>query len=753
MYALLAGVTIPHVTAVSPPAATNDVTTTLVISGGYFLEPVEVALVGPTATYTLPLLSVSPYSITAVVTAGLEAREYQVIVVAPGEGVSPVPGTFALYAPGPAGACFYDYFESGASRWQPGGEWAIAILPRGERAVTDSPAGNYDSAIPPAPTYTTAITSSPFSLAACPDPVLTFRHDYIIARLGSSLDVGRVEISADDGATWTELAAYSGGGPYPPGRGPDDVPAPEWANVDWKEVHLPLHGYNGTVRLRLSLEVDQAISDKGWVIDDLAVRPAALVPHPVADLQLSVTRGGQDIVIAGAPVTYTLVVTNAGPDHVNAVVTDTFPITHTTFASCSGGCSGTGPVAWSLADFTGTQTFTLVLSTSASYSGTLVNSAAITPTTPYTVDPVPGNNSESVDTLLRYFMADLQVRLAREGSGGIIAGGQVTYTLTLTNAGPDTVAAVVTDTFPMSSATLAWCSGGCSGTGPVAWSLPDFTGTQTFTLVLDTSASFSGTLVNNAAITPTTPYAVDPAPANNQSSVDTLVRYFMADLQVSVAHEGSGAIFAGGQVTYTLALTDTGPDTVNAVVTDTFPISSAALAWCSGGCSGTGPVSWSLTDFTGTQTFTLVLDTSAAFSGTLVNNSAVTPTTLYAVDPAPGNNAGSAETLVRYFMADLQVRVAHEGSGTIIAGGLVTYTLTLTNAGPNRVDAVVTDTFPISYTTLASCSGGAAAPGRWPGACPPSPGRRPSPWCSARRPPTPARSPTALLSHPPRPTP
>ncbi len=131
---------------------------------------------------------------------------------------------------------------------------------------------------------------------------------------------------------------------------------------------------------------------------------------------------------------------------------------------------------------------------------------------------MPGNDGDSVDTLVRYFMADLQVSVAHEGSGAIMAGGQVTYTLTMTNAGPDTVDAVVTDTFPISYTTLAFCSGGCSGTGPVAWSLPDFTGTRTFTLVLGTSASFSGTLANSAIVTLTTPYAVDPVPANNQSS-------------------------------------------------------------------------------------------------------------------------------------------------------------------------------------------------------------------------------------------
>ena len=46
VYALLAGTTTPLISTVSPSAGTNDVSHTLVISGGYFLEPVVVSLVG-----------------------------------------------------------------------------------------------------------------------------------------------------------------------------------------------------------------------------------------------------------------------------------------------------------------------------------------------------------------------------------------------------------------------------------------------------------------------------------------------------------------------------------------------------------------------------------------------------------------------------------------------------------------------------------------------------------------------------------
>jgi hypothetical protein len=280
VYALLAGVTVPHIRSVTPSAATNDITQTLSIGGDYFLPPLSVALVGPTATYSLPLASVSPFSVTAVVTQGLQAREYQVLVFnlnEPGGAVaSPTPGVFALYDP--AEACFYDFFESGAGKWERSGDWEIGILPDGERAMTDSPAGTYNNAIPPALTYTTWITSQAFSLNDCANPLLSLRHDYVIDNRAPSQDVGRVEFSTEAGVTWTELATYSGGifGP-----GARDVAAPEWAEVDWKEVEIDLSAYTGTVRLRFSLEVDQVGADKGWVIDDVVVK-SGLGPKPPA---------------------------------------------------------------------------------------------------------------------------------------------------------------------------------------------------------------------------------------------------------------------------------------------------------------------------------------------------------------------------------------------------------------------------------------------------------------------------------------
>jgi hypothetical protein len=279
VYALLAGTTVPTVLSVLPSAAINDITHTLTISGGYYLPPVQVSLVGPTTTYTLPLKTVTPVSITAIVSRGLAAREYQVVAYnlnqPGGPAASPKRGSFALFSPDQA--CFYDFFESGASQWQLGGDWGIVVLPSGERAMTDSPlgpyrnAGDYGNGLI---SQTTTITSKPFSLAGCSNPELTFRHDYALARVGTSRDLGLVEISKDNGQTWTKLANYTGGSIF--GVGSSDTSSPEWATANWKTVKVNLP-YTGTVRLRFSLTVDKEASARGWIVDNLRVTAGTVI--------------------------------------------------------------------------------------------------------------------------------------------------------------------------------------------------------------------------------------------------------------------------------------------------------------------------------------------------------------------------------------------------------------------------------------------------------------------------------------------
>jgi uncharacterized repeat protein (TIGR01451 family) len=126
----------------------------------------------------------------------------------------------------------------------------------------------------------------------------------------------------------------------------------------------------------------------------------------IADLSVSIT-DGNTFAVTGDPITYTIVVTNAGPDVANGVlVTDTLPesisnVTWTCVAS-NGSCtapSGSGNLSTSMSvEAGGTVTITITGRLSLSAVGLLVNTVTIS----HPADPNPANNSATDSDVVMY---------------------------------------------------------------------------------------------------------------------------------------------------------------------------------------------------------------------------------------------------------------------------------------------------------------------------------------------------------------
>jgi uncharacterized repeat protein (TIGR01451 family) len=258
---------------------------------------------------------------------------------------------------------------------------------------------------------------------------------------------------------------------------------------------------------------------------------AAAGPVFVADLGVTKT-DGQAAAIPGQDVTYTIVVTNAGPDDANgATVTDAPPasfnfLSWTCSASAGSSCppSGIGPITHSVnVAVGGTLTYSLTGPVDPTPTGSLVNTAVVT-APPGVVDPNLGNNS-ATDTDMLTPQADLALSLS-DFPDPVGSGATLTYTVLVPDQGPSTSSGMtLTVTLPPQVAFVScfpdtpFCN---FASGAVTCNLPFLTPTsiQDVTIQVRVNPGFLGTLGIAASVTGNDP---DPVAGNNNDSESTQV--------------------------------------------------------------------------------------------------------------------------------------------------------------------------------------------------------------------------------------
>ncbi|UXI66242.1 hypothetical protein N4264_15955 [Tahibacter amnicola] len=318
--------------------------------------------------------------------------------------------------------------------------------------------------------------------------------------------------------------------------------------------------------------------------------------------------------------------------------------------------------------------------------------------------------------------ADLAVTVV-DSPDPVLAGNNLTYTVTVTNNGPDAASTVsLSDTLPGTLTFVSFTApGGWSCTTPavgaggtVSCSIASLgVGSAVFTLVGNVPADTpAGTIFSNTATASST--TSDPS-TGNESGTATTTTAVGVDLAVTVA-DAPDPVVAGATVTYTVTVANAGPSTAaNVSLSDTLPAGTTFVSLTAPGgwsCTtpavgATGTISCSIAALpAGSAPFTLAANVDAGVAaGTVLSNTAtgITSTT----DTNPGNESGTATTTVTT-SADLSVTNSPSTSNAI-NGQPITYTITVTNAGTSNA-ANVTLSNPIpSGTTFTSLS----SPGGW----------------------------------------
>jgi uncharacterized repeat protein (TIGR01451 family) len=334
----------------------------------------------------------------------------------------------------------------------------------------------------------------------------------------------------------------------------------------------------------------------------VTIQVGAAAPATFADLSLDQSSSPTPP-IAGNNVTFALQVTNKGKDTATGVtLTDTLPagVAFVSTNPSQGTCGqAAGVVTCNLGSLADNAIATVSVVVTPPAPGPLTNSASVSAGE---ADPTPADNTSDLETAVdQRGMTDLSIEKT-DSTDPVPLGGALTYTLQVTNLGPNTAKLLtVTDPLPAGVAYVAssgagWTCGFASGT--VTCTRPSLgSGAAPPITIAVTAPSAPGSVMNTASVSFADP---DSATGNNSESettqvgvagpapanFHTLIPCRIADTRDPVGPFGGPPLAAGLERTFTVAGRCGIPATAKAVsfnVTITGPTSPGHISLYPGG--------------------------------------------------------------------------------------------------------------------------------------------------------------------------
>ena len=481
-------------------------------------------------------------------------------------------------------------------------------------------------------------------------------------------------------------------------------PAAETADFTFV-AHIPAGTPAGTVFTNIATVSEitdpNSENDSGTIVT---------VTAGATQADLAIAKSGPSGAGADTDVTYTIQLTNSGPAAAETVeLNDTLPgtMTFVSFTQDSGpllSCTtpplgSGGTVTCTIASFAvdETATFTLVGHIpSQTPSGTeFTNTITVSASN----DPEEENNVSTVTTTV----SSVDLSVTKTAAPTVVAGNDLSYTITVANAGPDPAANVHFDDMLPSSTTFvslqqnsgpsASCVTPAVGAiGMVSCGIDELLQNASATFTLVVHVGNASALTNSATATTD---SFDSDPSNDTGSVDTVVTP-SADL--AVVKSGPATIAAGTDITYTVTATNSGPTAAfDVTLADTTPagttfVSATQTSGPAFNCAGPG---CTLVIFPAgsTATFTFVFHVPPGATGSVVNTATIAAAS---GDPDGSNNTSTSTATIA---PSADVRVTKSGPPSATTNSDATYTITVTNGGPSDASNVsLTDTVPAGTT-------------------------------------------------------
>ncbi|HEX6634468.1 MAG TPA: IPTL-CTERM sorting domain-containing protein, partial [Usitatibacter sp.] len=471
--------------------------------------------------------------------------------------------------------------------------------------------------------------------------------------------------------------------------------------------------------------------------NDTASDPTTIdaVVVPQADVGVTKTNGVSGLT-AGASTSYTIVVTNAGPDAADgALLADAAAAgLSKTSVSCGGATGGAAcPASPTVAQLEAgiaipalpagsSVTFTVNADVTAAGGANVSNTASVAPPGGTTDANAANDSATDTDPVAAAPAVANLVVTKTDGVAGVTAGATTTYTIVVSNAGPDAAdGATLADAAAAGLAKTAVACGGATG-GAVCPGSPSVAQLEagiaiptlpagssvTFTVTADVTAS-AGANVSNTAVAAPPAGTSDPNPADDQATdTDAVSAATAPDLAIAKSHVGN---FTQGQsgAAYAITVTNmgTGATTGAVTVTDALPAGLTASAASGAGWTCTiAPLACTRADVLAAgasyPAITLTVDVDAAAAASVTNTASVAT----AGDGNATNDTASDPTTI-VATADLAIAKSHAGNFTRGQAG-ATYSLVVTNVGlgPSAGNVTVTDVLPAGLAATAISGAG-----------------------------------------------
>ncbi len=420
----------------------------------------------------------------------------------------------------------------------------------------------------------------------------------------------------------------------------------------------------------------------------------------VPECDITVVKTGPPSAALGSTVSYSLVVSNNGPDSAeNVSLNDPTP-SGLIFDSAETPCAAGFPCA--LGDMAPGDSMTIhvTFQVPAAFADTQITNTATVSTDTEEIDL--SNNDDEEITPIGAETTDLTVN--KEGPTAANPGDDIVYTITVTNLGPgDATGVTATDAFP---GDVTWVSDTCGNDfGDGIWNIGNLAAGASITCAITAhvAPAAAGPQTNSVVVAGNEPESDN---TNNDDEVITGIGAEAAD--VAVIKSGPARSFPGSDLSYTFTVNNNGPGAAtNVQLADPTPTGLSFVS-ASAPCAGGFPCT--LGDLQPGSSLTLsasfAVPTNYSGPDPIVNTATVSTDS---IDTDSTNDEDDA--LTDYVPeADLAI-TKDDGLTTVVPGTALVYSILVSNNGPGDVvGATVTDNFPAILTGISwSCTASAGS--------------------------------------------